>query len=359
MTQTIELPRQPDAEGFYLHFTGGLRAGKIAENAWRIEPVLADGRPCATGPLTTNQLRRLAELNNVQAVAFQEFGWTDGEYWSNWRPINPAKDNHIQGPAALWNNISANIAFTRDEEPPQKSSHPTAQEVIRLLDQAEPVEALARYMSLSLRSMDISVEQIAEHYHEQLLNHMAAGRMKGELYENTQSQTLLAHIHSFFLHLGAARDYLGTLVALRVGLDPKKVDSMARLVDQLRPSSLPKDSILDLLFSSGNFGVDGQNPHKFALSGWMDRVTSVRNLLVHKRPYGSKLIERFGRAVEVQDSAGFFRYFRPLDLEGGYEQDILDFIHSHYVRCNDLFDRAAVASGYNYAMIHFTEEDFS
>lgn len=92
------------------------------------------------------------------------------------------------------------------------AEQPDDAEIADALDAQEPVEALANYISLSLRSMDISVEQIAAHYHEQLVNHMAAGRVEGEGSANTTSQTLYAHVHSYFLHLGAARDYLAALI---------------------------------------------------------------------------------------------------------------------------------------------------
>jgi hypothetical protein len=357
VTQIIELQRQLEGEGFYLHFIGGFRAAKIHEDAWQIEPVFVNDKPCATGPLTMAQLQALSKQNNFRAIAFHRFGWMDGEYYSSWAPIIPGNANHSEGPADRWSSIASNIARSRTKEFFETAEHPEKEQIAKALDNQNPVEALARYIALSLRSMDISVEQIAEHYHEQLVNHMAKGRVGGELAANTLSQTLYAHVHSFFLHLGATRDYLGALIAHRIGLDYKKIDSMARLVGELRQANLPKDALLDLLIKDGDIAAHPQKQDKLAVAGWMQEVTEIRNELVHKRPYGSKFNESFGRVIPAQKEAGLYRYFRPLDLNGSADQDVFDVLHHHYARCTDLMHKAAKASGNNAAMMHVTNDD--
>ncbi|RWR27260.1 hypothetical protein D2T31_17510 [Sinirhodobacter populi] len=357
MAQIIELPRQADGEGFYIYFTGGFRAAKVADDAWRIEPIFANDKPCAAGPLTKIQLQSLVKQNNFQAVAFHRFGWVDGAYHSSWAPIIPNKTNHLEGPASLWSNIAGNIARPRTKDFFESSKSRTGEEIAKAIDDQHPVEALARYISLSLRSMDISVEQIAVHYHEQLVNRMASGRLDHTRSSNTLSQTLYAHVHSFFLHLGAARDYLGALVAYRIGLDPKKFDSMARLVGELRYTNSPADPLLALLLTSGNIVVHPQSPNKFQVSGWMQEVTALRNELVHKRPYGSKYNERAGWVVTLQKEAGLFRYFRPLEINGKAEKDVFDVLHHHYVQCTSLMHECAKASGQDTAMMHITDRD--
>lgn len=271
--------------------------------------------------------------------------------------IVPEKVNHSEGPAELWSNIAGNIAGPRTKEFFASAEHPAEEEIAKTLDDQDPVEALARYISLSLRSMDIRVEQIAEHCYEQLVNHMAAGHVDGERSANTLSQTLDAHVHSFFLHLGATRDYLDALVARRIGLDHSKIDSMARLVGELRQTALPKDALLDLLFVGGNIAAHPKNLGKFVVAGWMQDASGIRNELVHKRPYGSKFNERFGWVIPAQKEAGLYRYFRPLDLNGNAEQDVFDVLNHHYALCADLMHKAARASGNNAAMVHITDED--
>jgi hypothetical protein len=181
--------------------------------------------------------------------------------------------------------------------------------------------------------------------------------LNGERSANTLSQTLYAHVHSFFLHLGAARDCFGALIASRIGLDPKKTDSVARLVGELRRANLPNDALLDLLFSSGNVAAHPQKGGKFAVAGWMQEVTAIRNEVVHKRPYGSRFSERSGWAVPSQREAGMFRYFRPLELEGIATQDALDGIYHHYTQCTYLLHKAAKVSGNDTAMMHITDKD--
>jgi hypothetical protein len=83
----------------------------------------------------------------------------------------------------------------------------------------------------------------------------------------------------------------------------------------------------------------------------------IRNTLVHKRPYGSKFVERAGWVVPKQKEAGIYRYFRPLDLNGNAEQDVLDVVHRHYAQCTDIFHKAAKASGNDTAMMHITDDD--
>ena len=357
MAQVIELPRQSDGEVHYLHFTGGFRAAEVAKGAWRIEPVFVNGRPCAKGPLTKDELKALTRANNFRAVAFHLFGWVDGVYHSSWKPIVPSQPNHFEGPAGLWSNIAGNIARLRTKVFFEGAKHPTYAEVAKVVDNKHPVEALARYISLSLRNMDISVEQISDHYYEQLVNHMASGRLEGERSTNTQAQTLYAHVHSFFLHLGAAQDYLGALVAYRIGLNPKDVDSMAGLAGKLEQASLPKDALLDLLISSGNVAADPQRPGELRRAGWMQEVASIRRILVHKRPYGSKFSEGKGWTVPLQKEDGLFRYVRPLKVEDGAEKDVFDVLHHHYANCTGLFQKAAKASGYDTARMHITDDD--
>lgn len=357
MAKFIELPRQSDGGALYLHFTGGFRAAKLDKGTWQIEPVLINGKPCATGPVATSQLETLAKENDYRAIAFHEFGWMDGVYYSSWSPIVPGKRNHLEGPSELWSNIAGNIARTRTKEFFETADRLSAAEITQALDDQNQVEALARYISLSLRSMDISVEQIAGHYHEQLVNHMAAGRVDGERSANTLSQTLHAHVHSFFLHLGAARDYLGALIAFRIGLDPQKTDSMARLVKELRRINQPTDALLDVLVSSGNVAAYPRKACKFAVSGWMQEVTSLRNTLVHKRPYGSKFSERSGWVTPTQKRDGLFRYLRPLQLNGNEEQDVFEILHHHYQQCTRLMHQAAIASGGDTSMLHIADND--
>ncbi len=163
--------------------------------------------------------------------------------------------------------------------------------------------------------MDISVEQIAEFYNEQLVNHMASGSLEGKRASSTLDQTLFAHVHSFFMHLGAARDYLAAFCALRMGKDPQKVDSFARLAEAVRPEHFSADDLLQLLQARGYFRQKPTSSVKFELAGWMEEVTDLRNEFMHRRPYGDRFIEQMGFAQPVDREAGLYRYVRPIVLK--------------------------------------------
>lgn len=357
MSQIIPLPRPSDDDGLFLYFTGGLRAAKLNEGDWQIVPVLANGRPCATGPLTKEQLQALARKNKFQAVAFNRFSWTDGEYGSIFSPIIPGRQNHFEGPSQLWSNIARNIYRSRTKEVFEKAEHPEEQQIDKVFDDKSPDEALARYISLSLRSMDISVEQIAEFYFEQLVNDMAAGRTAGEKVANTSSQSLYAHVHSFFTQLGSARDYLAALIAYRLGFDPKKIDSLARLLNEIRQTHPPRDVLLSFLVSTGNIRPDPKKNTRLTASGWLREAGIIRDTLVHKRPYGSKSSERSGWIIPTEKETGLFRYFRPFELGGDAGQDLFDVLNHHYAKCTDLMYQAAIVSGYDNTMMHITDDD--
>jgi hypothetical protein len=349
--------RQPDGRARLLHFTGGFRARRLPDDLWEIEPIFIHGKPCRGGPLTKSQLLTISKENNFKPIAFQDLGWLDGVYQSTWNPIVPGEKNHIHCPADIWSHIAGNIARGRVKDFFEAGTHHSELDIAKTFDNRRPVEAIALHISLSLQNMDISFEQISDHYHEQLVNHLTAGQINGEKCKNTMSQTLCAHVQSFFLHLVAARDYLCALVAYRIGFDHSECDSMERLKKKLRQSELKQDSLLDILFSEGYLTADPRNPDKFIVSGWMKEATSNRNELVHKRSYGSKFDESFGWIVATQNNSGLYRYYRAINLSGCAETDVFDLLHHHYSICNKLMIQAATASGLDVEMMSITASD--
>ena len=129
---------------------------------------------------------------------------------------------------------------------------------------------------------------------------------------------------------------------------------MARLVARLR-ESLPNDDLLQLLFREGYVSPDPDVLGKYLVAGWMKDVTSLRNELIHRRPYGSRFDERFGWIAPKGD--GVYRYVRHIIVDERSEMDLLDTIKYHYSKCTDLFFKAAEASGSNTAAWHIAEAD--
>lgn len=355
--QTQELPRQNDAAAFYVHCLGGFRGAMAKDDVWMVEPVLDEGKACRKGFFSKRQLEQFTIRAGLPAIALQNISWNKGQYHSSWSPIIPGQGNHLLGPAELWGNVAANITRRRTGAELRAMQNPTKEEIAELLDEKSEEERLARSISLSLRSMDINIEQIAEFYHEQLVNLMSAGLLKGQRSGGSQDQTLFAHVHSFFLHLGAARDYLGAFIAMRIGQDPKEIDSMAGLIRVLKQEHLGTDKLLDLLHAKGFVRPSTQNTKKWEAAGWLKQASDLRNQFVHQRPYGSRHAERFGWAVAVSEENGIFRYYRPIVDKDAVERDVLDVIAEHYKNCTAFFYEMAAQSGKDTSMLHLSKED--
>jgi hypothetical protein len=236
-------------------------------------------------------------------------------------------------------------------------SEPAHDKIAALLDDRTEPERLAQSISLSLRSADISIEQIAEYYHEQLVDSMASGSLSGQRRASTLDQTLFAHVHSFFMHLGAARDYLAAFIATGLGKDPVKVDSLGRLVKILRSPHFAASPILQLMRSRGFLAPSAAGAHKWEVSGWLQIVTSLRNEFVHMRPYGSKSLERMGYAVAVNIEQGIYRYTRPIVINGDADNDLLDVVTSHYRYATAFFQDAANIAGQDTSILSLTDKD--
>lgn len=191
--------------------------------------------------------------------------------------------------------------------------------------------------------MDINVEQIADFYNEQLVSQMASGLLDGRKSSTTLDQMLYAHVHSFFMHIGAARDYLAALIGFRLGKDK---NSLAWLADALKVDDLEKDALLSILQKRGYLGKKTNSTNKVEVAGWLAEMTEIRNRLMHRRPYGSLFVEKMGYAVVIDSENGLYRYTRPIVMDEG-ECDVLDLVIQHYRAACSLFLDCAEQSGLN------------
>jgi len=322
-----------------------------------IEPVMEKGHPSRKGFFTKAKLDSFMRGTHLMLIAFHSFGWSGGKYHSSWSPMIPGRTNHSRGPADLWSSIASNLLRQRSGTLLREMPTPTREKIAKPLDDRSEEEWLARSISFSLRSMDISVEQIAEFYHEQLVNLLADGPVDGRRFARTQDQTLFAHVHSFFLHFGAARDYLAALIAARIGKDPGKIDSMARLIEVLRSKDIGTDVLLKLLKTRKFIQPTPNNANRRAISGWLKEASDLRNQFVYRRPYGARHVERFGHAAAISPEMGLYRYVRPVLVENDAEQDILDIVVFHYKQAIALFQDAAGMSGRDISILTLTDED--
>lgn len=349
------LTRQPDGDGFYLHCTGGVRGSLGDDDRWQLEPIVHNGHPCRKGFCTRSELETFLKNTGLRSIAFHRFGWDGGNYFSSWYPVIPRRTNHLRGPSDLWGSMAANSAMRRYSVKLDNTPH-ASQRLSKIMDERTEEERLAQSISLSLRSMDISVEQICEFYHEQLVNLMAVGALEGRRFRSTLDQTLFAHVHSFFLHLGSARDYLASYIALRLGHSPHKIDSMQRLVGALSVRQADEDALLSLLKERKLIVLKAGDPNMLELAGWLAEGSRLRNDFVHRKPYGLTPVEQSGWLEPIRPHNGFFRYVRPIHSDGA-ETDILDLVAWHYRNTAGLFQDLAEISGLDISMLTLTKTD--
>lgn len=354
--QMKPIPRQTDGDAFFQIYSGGVRAVEPIDNSWHLEPVLHDGHPCTKGSISSAKLQAFFRHQGFTFVAFHRMGWFKGQYHSSWCPFIPGQTNHMQGPADLWNNVAGNLSQARTAGDLTALIEPTHEQIAAILDNRSEAERLARSISLSIRNMDISVEVIAEFYNEQLVNHMASGNLEGERASSSLDQTLFAHVHSFFVHLGAARDYLAALCALRLGKDPNKFNSFAWLTEVVRTEDLARDDLIRLFHQRGYLQQKPTSVNKLEVAGWMKEVTDLRNEFIHRRPYGDRFVELMGFAKPVDREAGLYRYVRPMML-GTAEDDAESVVLRHYREMTGLCHAAALASGSDVSMFTLTDAD--
>lgn len=325
-----------DSRGLFLHFGGGLQAIECGRDRWQLLPVLIEGQPHAVGYFTKGALRDFCHRRGLNVVAIAEIGWSAGEFYSRWSPIIRGQTNHMIGPADSWGNIASHMR--------------------RATQKRSEVERLASSISLSLRGLNRTVEEIARFYSSELSSGMAIGRTNGHHFATSRDQGLYAMVHAFYLHLGLVRDYLGALIALELGFDINRIDSMARMIDKLRgpAADMPPSSTLGLLIAKG-LVVPQQAPSgKWQWAGWLEASSELRKEFVHKRTYGGEAAEASGKLTAIDRELGLFRYYRPL---GNGPRDVFDVIAAHYVEINALLFECAVASGHDASMLRITDAD--
>jgi hypothetical protein len=351
--------RFSDRSSEYLHCTGGVRAAKIDNESWVFEPIRCQGIAASVGTFSWEVLLQTIQRINATPIAFHSSSFSNGVYYSDWTPILSRRRNDTRGPSDMWRSICSNYSHERTEEIFGRNEILSSDAIGAILDSSakSDEEFMAQAISLSLRSMDISVEQISDFYNEQLTNLIAAGNFADVGHSTSLDQVLYSHVHSFFLHLGCARDYLGGYIASKIGLNRDRIDDMARLVSELRDNSFGVTPVLDLIRNKNYLERKTATTDKWMTTGWLKSASDLRKQLVHKRPYGSMFAERMGKIVELESSTGIYRYFRPIQVSGTNSQDIFDLIVFHYQKCNELFMEAAEVSGENTQMITITDDD--
>jgi len=229
-------------------------------------------------------------------------------------------------------------------------------EISKVMDDHEQTEMFARAISLSLESLDAAVEDIAEYYHETLVNLLAEGAKEGQGRSHISDQKLFALVQSVFVHLGAARDYYGAFLGAKFSLNGSQNHSMSMgvFLSKYRQDRHGSDQLLEWMIQHGYVSRKG---NRLEIDGWMKESNNLRKLFIHRRPYGTLFAERFGTLHAVDRKIGLFRYFRPVAIDGNTDKDIFDVIIEHYKRTTHMLFAAAEMSGNDTSMIHITGDD--
>jgi hypothetical protein len=350
------IPRLGDRHGFLMHWAGGLQSAERDKGRWQILPLQHRGAPHVSGTYSKAEMEAFMTQRGARFVAFQEIIWLKGDFTSHWAPLILGERNFHESPADLWSRAANNHGQARAKPVIQALQNPTLDQIAAIRDAHSQPERIARSISLSLRNLDTSVSQIAEFYHEELTNLVAGGMTDGRRSSSTRDQNLYALVHSFFLHLGTARDYLAAFVAFELGMNVTKIDAMSRLVDVIRAPHIARSAILAMLEGKGYIKPIGHPSTKWKDAGWLNEATDLRNEFTHRRTYGDMTAEQMGHLRPLDADVGLYRYVRPVSWKGG-DQDVFDVILDNYERTNELFFAAAKLSGQNLSIMHITEKD--
>ncbi|PYE47148.1 hypothetical protein DFI02_1011302 [Rhizobium sp. PP-F2F-G20b] len=352
---TQRLRRESDGNAFFIVFDGGLRANQAADDAWFVEPVFDQG-PTAKGVMSFRHMRVLLEQHGLSAIAFHNVSWFDGAYSGGWSPIVPGRTNHMIAPSDVWSQIAANLSKDRIASELRDIENPNREDIARIVDARSEEERLARSISLSLRNMDSNIEHVADFYHEQLSNLMHVSQLDGQHVGTMPDQMLYAQVQAFYMHLGAARDYLAALIAARIGRGDK-INAMNKLVEKLRIEDLGDDNLFKFLVAKGYLRKKDESHIKLETAGWLAEMTVLRNTLIHHRPYGDRFIETSGFASTIDAAGGLYRYHRLFIGPDGTKGDVLDVMLSHYRNACSLLLECADRSGYDLSVLTLTDAD--
>lgn len=335
--RSIPIQRLKDGASLCVYFTGGVRASLVDEprDHWVIDSFIEAGAVVARAGATKPDLYQLARIANLEAVGFQHVRWIDGEYYGFWRPVVGENAKGAISASDIWSNISSNLAKVS----PNSNAQGSIEEI-----------ATARFISIELRNADVAIEAICEYYCEELQNALFRGSVDGNRFGSARDINLYAHVHSFFVHLGAARDYLAALIALRLGKalqgGVEKNDSMGRLILNIRDGHVDGDQILSSCKKNA-FIIPSSKSDRWEAGEWLSELSVLRNRFVHKSPYGTKAGEEMGTLQKVSGCSGLYRYARHLEVEPLPATDVLECIARHYKRALKIFSVAASATGWD------------
>lgn len=355
ITELQIIPADDDHHALSLNLTGGIKAWKLDDDEWSLGPIKYSGHPAIVGSLSTAELHSAISQLKISPIQFENTTVVNGITTTFLQIAVRDKLDRSFGAADAWHFISRNAARKRLLAHKHERSNSLVSEPNVEQTYITSEEKFADYISDSLRSMDICISSICNYYHQSLISSFRDGREPRLGFSHTSDLPFIANVHSFFVHVGAARDYLASLIASRLKL-PARVDAMSRLVKALTWEKLPPDPLIRHLVSEGCLAAE-KGSTKCKVSGWLEDVSNLRNSLIHTRPYGSHEAEKFGRIESVEGLDGHYIYVKPIDLDDGEPRDALDVVAEIYVKIGHLFHELACSSGGDTSIPTLTDSD--
>ncbi|WP_054006166.1 hypothetical protein [Cypionkella psychrotolerans] len=308
------------------NYTGGFKVWQLSDDEWSYEPSLHQGKPCRAGIFTFADIQKLMAGMKLAPIGYEVHSSIDGLEMNSFMSVYPVSKRNPLPTTDVWQTIAGNM----------KAESGSKHEILK---------RYAHYLTASLRSMDISIAAVCNHYNGQLVQSLRDEKSIGNKFAHMSDFAFIANVHSFFLHFGSARDYLATLIARRCSLS-KDIDSMATLVKNLNPKKLPHDKMLEHLLSTKLIIIDNTGS-RIQTNGWLQWASTIRNSVVHRHPYGSRDPERTAMIVAIEGTPNHFKYWRPILVDGSDVRDVLDVMTKVYHNTMHLLGWLAEASELN------------
>ncbi|MGV9008069.1 hypothetical protein [Brevundimonas sp.] len=280
-----------------LHFTGGIR-GRRVEGGWGIGPMGPNGALGSLAPVSEGDVGAAASALGIKVFGADEELLCDPYLRTRiWRPF-VGLPHYLGLPTETWASIGHHALEASDEL----------------------YANLARNVAECLRASDVRLRDLSDEYESQLLSALHSQTEAGVRFDNLPLKDLFLAIHSLVAEMGAARDYLASIVGLHLGA-PAKCDSLARLKAWLDADARQVERVAPMAAALLE-GVSGESGDP-----WLNRLTAYRNLFLHRGPMGTSGIEDGPHLVEFIGAYGLIRTFRvplPRNVAVEVERDALE-----------------------------------
>ena len=335
--------------------SGGIIIAKLDRDKFSIFPILVDDVPAIVGPFSNIEKGDFSQRYGLSPIIVRQTYVIAGTAHESFRGFLFPDFLRKDWPNNLWGNIASRLYNDRVNKS-HNADEMVNESALRLMHSARSEdENCARFISTSLLAIDQALGRVGLHYNERLCDHLRRTEGRGCRSASTSDVELGTHIHSFFMHVGAVRDYLARLIAHRLGFDATKIDSFSRLIGKTRVNHVSQDSMLTYLADEGLISR-AEESTGYKVSGWLDAVSKDRNTLVHNRTYGVEYDERYGQVVPISRDHGVYAFRRQLVLREK-TTDVLDNLSDVHRKISKLFVDLAVKSGYDFTPRLITDDN--